>query len=226
MPPITFIAAEAFTTAMVAPVPRRARSGDLLLAVVMTTHTAVLDLPDGWVELAHLTAPTTAHAAIWLVRHRVDDLEPASHRFGVDAGAVWGCVLLYRGLAESLPVAVAAADQAVSTGHKTPQVSTTTYSDLLLAVWATFATPAWTSPSVLDGVTERFNAESPDGAVSATLVVADILPSTVGPIGGVTATVASGTTAIACTIALAATPPPAAVAITRPTPGAIGIMEV
>ena len=222
MPPITFIDAQAFTAALEAPVPRRARPGDLLLAAVLTTHTADLELPDGWEQLARLAAPTDAAAAVWLVRHRVTDAEPASHAFAVDAGDAWGAVLLYRGLAEVAYVAAQANDQASATGHAAPAVTPTTYSDLLLCVWGTFTARTWTPPG---NMTERFDAENP-GAATATLAIADRLPESTSSTGTETATASSACTAIACAFLLAATPPPHAVSIVRPTPGAIGIQEV
>lgn len=222
MPPITFIAAEGFT-ALVAPVPRAARAGDLLLAAVLTTDTATLTEPDGWSVLDRLVAPTNAHAAIWLVRRRIEDPEPATHAFAVDAGDAWGAVLLYRGLTEAGLVASVAADQASSASHKTPSATAATYSDLLLSVWAEYGAVVWTAPGTM---TARFNGFDGLGATTRTILVADKLPETTGSIGGSTATVAPAATAIACSIMLAASPPPQAVAITRPTPGAVGIMEV
>lgn len=223
MPPVTFIESTVADGTLVLPMPRRARAGDLLIGVVLTTDTAELELPDGWSELARVSAPTTAHAAVWLVRHRVVDPEPATHQLGVSAGTAWAAALLYRGLAEGAAVSAVADDQASSTSHKAPDANANTYSDLLLEVWASFSTTAWTAPGNLR---ERVNAECSDPAVDAHLLIADALREATGNLAGSTATSAAGTVAIACTFVLAAAPPPQAIAIDRPTPGAIGIREV
>lgn len=220
MPPVTFIAAEAFDAALVAPVPRRARPGDLLLAVVLTTHTATLTLPAGWEQLAREAAPANAAAAVWLCRHRIAEDEPADHAFAVSAGNAWGVVALYRGLDEAPAVATASSDLASATTHAAPSVTPTTYSDLRLCVWATFAARTWTPPG---GATERIDVEHPSGGVAATIAVADILHESKVATGAATATASSACTSIACSFLLAATPPPRAVAISRSTPGGIGL---
>lgn len=232
MPPITFIEAAAAETdgdSLTLPVPLRARPGDLLLGVLLVPTGVDVELPDGWAQIALGVADAIVNADVWIIRRRVDDPEPASHPFTVDVTASdsWGAVLLYRGLAETDVVDAAAEDQASSTSHKVPGVTAATYSDMLLCVWGAYSALAWTSPGT---VSERFNAENPEAGSTARLVIADKLREITGPMSGPsrpTATVAGGgCSAIACSFNLAADPPPLAVSIVRPTPGAIGITEV
>lgn len=180
-------------------VPATVQAGDGLV-LVLSTNSAVTGAPAGWTQEISQTAMSgTSVAMTTRVFERVATDTDAGSTVTVPlTGGVAKSslqILAYRGTAATGPVVgiVGAADLVTGTNHTTPTGLTASPGDWELGVWSDKSANArtWTAPSGFS-VRDMQDAGATGGEIATLL--ADLGPSSGGPVGGRTATTSATST--------------------------------